>query len=65
MYARLFERVASNPANYRPNYPLPQQAVQAGIQVYTEVLHTGEQVWVYVRSGVINNAGVNLPGAHR
>ncbi|WP_029215379.1 RHS repeat-associated core domain-containing protein [Kallotenue papyrolyticum] len=64
-FARLFEEVASNPNNLRSNFPLPQGAVRAGIQVYTQVFRNGEQIWVYVRNGIIQDAGVNPPGAWR
>jgi len=33
-YVRLFEQVASRPANRLPDAPLPQPAVAAGVQVY-------------------------------
>ena len=63
-FAQLFETVASNPNNLRTDFPLPPGAQQAGIQVFTQVFQRG-QVWVFVRNGVINNAGVNRPGAFR
>jgi RHS repeat-associated protein len=64
-FASLFEQVASNPTNYRPNFPLPPGAVNAGVRAYTQVFNNGQQVWVFVRNNIIQDAGVNLPGAHR
>lgn len=63
-YAEIFERVASNPANLRTGYPLPPGAAAAGIRVYTQIFRNG-QVWVWVRNGVIQNAGINAVGAFR
>jgi hypothetical protein len=65
-----FIRVASNPANHRPDaveaeITTAYGATQAGIRAYTQTLPTGEQVWVTVRNGEIQNAGVNPPGKHR
>jgi len=62
-YIRTFQDVAANPNNLRTNY-LPADAVQAGVQAYTEVTSQG-QVWVYVRNGEIVDAGLNLAGAFR
>uniref|UniRef100_A0A7C3AMV2 Uncharacterized protein n=1 Tax=Thermorudis sp. TaxID=1969470 RepID=A0A7C3AMV2_9BACT len=64
-FAQLFEKVGSNPANARPDFPLPQGAVQAGVHAYTQTFRSGKQVWVYVRNGLIQDAGVNRPGALR
>ena len=64
-FAQLFERVASNPSNLRPDFSLPPGAVRAGIQAFTQSLPSGEQVWVYVRNGIIQDAGINQPGAWR
>jgi hypothetical protein len=64
-FVRLFEEVGSNSANLRPDFHLPQQAVEAGVQAYTKVLESGEQAWVYVREGKIVEAGINPPGAFR
>ena len=64
-YAKLFERVASNLENARPDFPLDPNAVRAGVKAFTEALDTGEQVWVYVRNGLIEDAGVNPPGEWR
>ena len=36
-----------------------------GSRVYTQMLANGNQVWVYVRNGVIQDGGVNLVGAVR
>jgi hypothetical protein len=61
-YARLFEHVASNPANRRPNAPRPRAAVAAGLEVYVQTQRNGEQIWVYIRDRRIINAGVNPAG---
>jgi hypothetical protein len=61
-YARLFEHVASNPANRRLNPPLPQAAATAGVQVYVQTQRNGKQIWVYIRDRRIINAGVNPAG---
>jgi len=63
-FAQLFEAVASNPANFRPNFPLPQAAQAAGVQAFTQAFQNG-QVWVYVLNGKIIDAGMNLPGFFR
>jgi RHS repeat-associated protein len=69
--ARLFEAVASDPANLRPTADairsglLPRPAAQAGVQAYTQVFRSGEQVWVQVRNGIIQNAGINPVGSLR
>ena len=63
-FAQLFEAVASNPANFRPGFPLPPAAQAAGVQVFTQVFRNG-QVWVYVQGGEILDAGMNLPGFFR
>lgn len=63
-FARLFENVASNPQNARPNFPLPPGAQQAGVQAYTQSFRNG-QVWVEVRNSIIQNAGVNPLGGFR
>jgi hypothetical protein len=62
-FARLFERVASNPGNRLPDAPLPQQAAAAGVQVYAQTSRNGKQVWVYIRDRRILNA--DPPGVHR
>jgi RHS repeat-associated protein len=67
-FARLFENVASNPANLRADAVqaglITQQAAEAGVQAFTWTGRTG-QVWVTIRNGVIQNAGVNPLGALR
>ena len=67
-FARLFENVASNPANLRADAVqaglITQQAAEAGLQAFTWTGRSG-QVWVTVRNGVIQNAGVNPLGALR
>jgi hypothetical protein len=65
-----FIDVASNPANFRPDAVRASLttsfgAGQASVRAYTQVLPSGEQVWVTVRNGEIQDAGVNLPGNHR
>ena len=64
-FARVFETVASNPANLRSNFPIPKDAAQAGVRAFTQVFQSGQQVWVYVRNGRIVDAGINPMGAHR
>lgn len=68
-YIDLFESVGSNPANLRSDAVnvnlMTSDAARNGVQGFTQVLETGEQIWVTVRGGKIQNAGVNLPGAHR
>lgn len=63
-YARLFEQVASNPANRLPDAPLPQSAAAAGVQIHAQTQRSGRQVWVYSRDRRIINAGVNPAGGH-
>lgn len=60
-YARLFEQVASNPANRRLNAPLPRAAA-AGVQVYVQTQRNGKHIWVYIRDRRMINAGVNPAG---
>jgi RHS repeat-associated protein len=68
-FARLFESVGSNPANLRPDAVqagiITQDAANAGVQAFTQVAKSGEQIWVTVRNGLIQNAGVNPVGALR
>jgi hypothetical protein len=65
----IFERVASNKSFLRPDAVqakiITQHAADAGVQAYTWTASTGQQVWVAVRQGLIQDAGVNLAGAHR
>jgi RHS repeat-associated protein len=67
-FARLFEKVASNPANLRADAVqaglITREAAEAGVLASTWTARTG-QVWVTSRNGVILNAGVNPPGAFR
>jgi hypothetical protein len=68
-FAALFEEVASNSANLRTDAVqaniITQQAANAGVRAYTWTSRSGEQIWVAVRNGLVENAGVNLPGATR
>jgi len=61
--AALFERVASNPGNLRPDAVkagiISEEAAGAGVQAFTAIARNGEQVWVAVRNGTIVNAGIN------
>ena len=67
-FARLFEQVASNLNNLRNDAVqaglITQQAANSGVQAFTSTMKGG-QVWVTVRNGVIQNAGVNPLGAVR
>jgi RHS repeat-associated protein len=68
-YIREFEQVASNPANMRADAVqrgiITQQAADAGVQAFTQTTSRGRQVWVTVRNGIIQNAGVNRGAAIR
>lgn len=57
---------ASNLANSRtgPGLAYPKAAA-AGVKAYTWTGKSGRQVWVLVRNGLIENAGVNPVGAAR
>lgn len=60
-FARLFESVASNPANLNPGVvPAPGQA--AGVRGFAQAFQRG-QVWVHVLNGQVTNAGVNPVGS--
>nr|MBP9824154.1 hypothetical protein [Thermoanaerobaculia bacterium] len=63
-FGSLFESVASNPGNLRPDTLLSLAQRQAGLQLYTQNFSRG-QVWVEVLDGTIRNAGVNPVGAFR
>lgn len=61
-FLRLFQGVASNPANRAPAGALPKAASEAGVQLFTQTFRSGRQVWVQVRNGRIINAGVSAAG---
>ncbi|WP_460242115.1 hypothetical protein, partial [Aurantivibrio infirmus] len=56
-YIELFRNTASNPANL-DNTRVSSGARAAGIEGFTQNYNNG-QVWVHIRNGSINNAGVN------
>ncbi|WP_434101760.1 RHS repeat-associated core domain-containing protein [Methylocaldum gracile] len=68
-FANLFESTASNSANLRVDAVqagiITQEAANAGVQAFTQTMRNGEQIWVTVRNGVIQNAGINPAGALR
>ena len=68
-YVRMFENVASNPANYRADAAsvglITQDAAAAGVSAYTVTARNGYQIWVTVRKGEVMNAGVNAAGSAR
>ena len=57
-YYKLFQRVASNPANRVPT--VNAAAKNAGVQTFNQT-YRGGTVWVQTLNGRITNAGVNLP----
>lgn len=67
-FARLFEAVGLNPAYLRADAVqaglITQQAAQSGVNAFTWTARSG-QVWVTVRDGVVQNAGVNPLGTSR
>ncbi|GEM_PF-6494942 len=56
-FINLFRSIASNPANANSNV-LSQGNINAGMSGYARS-YNGGQVWVHVRNGTIQNAGVN------
>ena len=68
-WAEMFEAVASDGANLRRDAVdaglITEGAAKAGVQAFTKDLANGDQVWVTVRDGVIQNAGVNAGGTMR
>ncbi|NKC13806.1 MAG: filamentous hemagglutinin N-terminal domain-containing protein [Gammaproteobacteria bacterium] len=61
---RMFENVASDSNNKRPDLVTDPNKQKAGIEVFTKDQRNG-QVWVETRNGVIQDAGVNRSGAYR
>lgn len=51
--------LVSNPANSNPAIVVSSQAAAAGVQGFSRIMSTGEQIWATVRNGTIINAGVN------
>ena len=68
-FASLFEGTASNSANLRSDAVqagiITQEAANSGVRAFSQTMRNGEQIWVTVRNGVIQNAGVNPAGALR
>jgi len=64
-FMSLFQRVASIPANANSAVVPSQEAVNAGVQGYSQTFRNGQQVWVRTINGQVLDAGVNLPGATR
>ncbi len=68
-FIQIFESVASKAANLRSDAVaagiITQDAANAGVQAYTQVMRDGSQVWALVRNGTIFNAGVNPAGMLR
>lgn len=58
-YYKLFQSVASNPANLVPT--ANASARMAGVQTFNQTFRNGNTVWVQSINGKIINAGVNLP----
>ena len=44
---------------------MTQQAANAGVEAYTQIMQNGEQIWVLVHNSRIINAGINPPGVIR
>ena len=67
-FVRLFENVASTPGNLRADAVeagiITRDAADAGVQAFT-ANYNGGQVWVTVKDGIIQNAGVNPLGTLR
>lgn len=57
-YNDLFRSVADSPNNFRPDLSSRPDKAAANINVFTQNFKRG-QVWVEVRNGKIQNAGVN------
>ncbi|OGL27236.1 MAG: hypothetical protein A3G44_03400 [Candidatus Rokubacteria bacterium RIFCSPLOWO2_12_FULL_73_47] len=57
--ARIFQAVASNPANRNPDVISPGKA-KAGVEGFSQIFRSGQQIWVHVRDGRIIDAGVNV-----
>lgn len=60
-----FQRGMAIMANAKNSGDWALGAVRAGIQAFTQGLPSGEQVWVYVRNGLIQDAGINKAGYWR
>jgi len=61
--------LAANPAILRADAVqaglITQDTVNAGVKAYTVTTNTGDQIWVFVRNGIIMDAGVNQKGLTR
>jgi hypothetical protein len=64
-WSNLFKSVASKEGNLVENPVskgiITKQAKNAGVKAYSKSYSNGKQVWVTVRDGTIQNAGVNRP----